>query len=529
MNKERRVTMDRRPNFIIIHTDQMRGDCMGICNQRQVPIYTPNIDSMAYQGCRFTSAYSTCPICIPQRLSLLTGKKAENHGVMENLGIPYIPMDTNFPVEMGRGGYQTALVGRTMHTYPYTHPYGFEYYRPGDLTTDNKEKDHFFSFLRKELPADAADYYGNGTSLNSRVGAPFHLEERFHHTTWTTNRALEFLDTRDPSRPFMLFVGYMSPHSPLNPPSEYFHRYYDRNQVDAPYIADYDVKPVSNGGVTSCYVDLKGEELRAAQAAYYGNITHMDIQIGRILDRLVWMPNTYVIFTSDHGEMLGDHYSMHKSRSWQGAVHIPLIIYGPGIRGNRIMDQPVGWYDIMPTVLELAGLDIPESVDGESVAGLLLGKEGAGRDLRTYIHGECRHMNYRRYGGYETQNTDNNPACESGSHYVTDGKMKYIWYPGSGREQFFNVINDYGELCDLSGQEEYAQQMDVFREELVRELEGRPEGFVKDGRLCSGTATLPLQPHMQEIYETRRKEYLPIAYDRPAFFPDARDYRNTLR
>ena len=275
--------MDRRPNFIVIHCDQMRADCLGISGRRQ-GLYTPHLDSLAYQGVNFSSAYSTCPICIPQRLSLLTGQKAEHHGVMDNVGIPYLPLETTLPTEMGRGGYMTAMVGRTMHTYPYTHPYGFEYYKPGDLTSDQKNSDGFYKFLREELPADASDYPGNGTALNSRAAAPFTLEERFHHTTWTTNRALEFLESRDPSRPFMLFVGYMAPHTPLNPPVEYFHRYYDRDQVDAPYIADYDVKPVSNGGVTSCYVDLKGEELRTAQAGYYGSISHMDMQIGRILN-----------------------------------------------------------------------------------------------------------------------------------------------------------------------------------------------------------------------------------------------------
>lgn len=518
--------MDRRPNFIIIHSDQMRADCLGINGQRG-GMYTPNLDSMAYQGARFTSAYSTCPICIPQRLSLLTGQKAEHHGIMDNLGIPYLPLETTLPTEMGRGGYQTALVGRTMHTYPFTHPYGFEYYMPGDLTSDRKDADPFYRFLREELPRDAADYMANGTALNSRVAAPFQLEDRFHHSTWTTNRALEFLDTRDPSRPFMLFVGYMAPHSPFNPPSEYFHRYYDRNHIDAPYIADYDVRPVSNGGVTSCYAELKDEELRTLQAGYYGGITHMDVQIGRLLDRLVWMPNTYVIFTSDHGEMLGDHYSMHKARSWQGAVHIPLLIYGPGIRGNQAFDQPVGWHDIMPTVLGLAGLPVPDSVDGENLADLLRG--GNPGNLRRVIHGECSHLNYARYGGYEAQDHKGNIMDESGSHYVTDGKWKLIWYPGSGREQLFHLETDYGELHDLSSDPACGEVLEELRRELMAELSGRPEGFVADGALVSGTRSLRLQPHAQALYETRRKEFLPIAYDRPAFFPDARDYRNTLR
>ena len=98
--------MDRRPNFIVIHADQMRGDCLGILNKRTGrDLYTPHLDSMAYQGAMFTNAYSTCPICIPPRLSLLTGQTAEHHGVMDTLGIPYLHLESTFPTEMGRGGY----------------------------------------------------------------------------------------------------------------------------------------------------------------------------------------------------------------------------------------------------------------------------------------------------------------------------------------------------------------------------------------------------------------------------------------
>lgn len=523
--------MDTRPNFIVIHCDQMRADCLGINGQRK-GLYTPNLDSIAYQGARFRNAYSACPICIPQRLSLLTGQRAEHHGVMDNLGIPFLPLETTLPAEMGRGGYQTAMVGRTMHTYPYTHPYGFEYYRPGDLTTDNAEKDEFHRFLRENLPADESDYYANGTALNSRVGAPFQLNDWFHHTTWTTNRALEFLDSRDTSRPFMLFIGYMAPHTPLNPPSEFFHRYYDRNHVDEPFIADYDVKPIGNGNASSCYVNLEGEELRTAQAAYYGSISHMDLQIGRILSRLWWMrPNTYVIFTSDHGEMLGDHYCMHKSRSWQGAVHIPFLIFGPGIQGGQILEQPVGWHDIMPTILGLAGLEIPSCVDGEDLSGLLKGQEGGAEHLRSYIHGECLHLNLNWYSGYEKQDRNNNLLYEAGAHYVTDGKFKYIWYESSGREQLFDLEHDYGELHDLSKDPAYAPQTEIWRRRLMDELKGRPENFVADGKLVPGTKTLPLQPNAEGVYLQRREEGFNVAYDRkgPVLIPWLKDYKNTLR
>lgn len=517
-----------RPNFIIVHVDQMRGDCIGRLGMRD-GLYTPNLDGMSYSGVQFSAAYSTCPICIPQRLTLLTGKTAENHGVVDNLGIPHFPMETTLPTEMRKGGYQTALVGRTMHTYPFSQPYGFEYYKPGDYTSDCKDKDEYYRYLREHTERDEWDPMANGTAMNSRVAIPFQLKESLHHTTWTTNRALEFLDTRDETRPFLLFVGYMAPHTPLNPPAEYFHRYYDRNSPDKPYIGEYDIPPVSNGNVTSCYVDLKGEELRSAQAAYYGSISHVDVQLGRLLDRLVWMPNTYVIFTSDHGEMLGDHYCMHKSRSWQGSVHIPMLIRGPGIRGNWVSEHPVGWQDIMPTVLGLAGLPIPDSVDGENLAGILK-KEEIPENGRSYIHGECLHLSIDWYGGFEKQLRENNLVCELGSHYVTDGKRKYIRYMPSGREQLFDLIKDYGEVHDLSGDPAYAQELDQWRCRLVECLKDRPEGFVKDGKLVQGVVSDRLQPNAREIYNLRKKQGFAIAYDRerPTNIAMAMDYENNL-
>lgn len=520
--------MDKRPSFIVIHTDQQRGDCIGFKGRRK-GLYTPNMDSIAYQGADFSSCFTTCPVCIPQRFSLLTGQLPEHHGMLDNVTVPYIPFETTLPVEMGRGGYQTAMVGRTMHTYPFIHPYGFEYYLPGDPSSEFKEtKDPFFSYIRDHNSKESGGYYGCGAANNSRVGAPFHLEDHFHHTKWATNRALEFLDNRDDSRPFMLFVGYYAPHSPLNPPAEYFNRYLNREDLDEPYIADYDIPPVNNGVSISSYVDLKDEELRSARAGYYGNITFIDNQIGRILDKITMtMPNVYVIFTSDHGELLGDHYMFHKSRPFEGAVHIPFIIKGPGINGNKKIDKPMGWHDIMPTILDLADLPIPDSVDGKSLVPLLKG-DGTEVSWREYIHGECFHT-VSRIQKYEGQIIEGNLAYEKGSQYITDGKMKYIWYATSGREQLFDIINDYQEQKDLSEIEEYQDVLVHWRKILIGELKGRPEGYSDGEKLIPGCEPARMTKEMQKLYDLRHEEGYNFAYERPLRIAEAKDYVNKLR
>ena len=497
------------PNFIVIHTDQHRYDCIGVAGRR-TGIYTPYIDSIAYQGINFTSAYAACPLCIPQRLSLLTGQLPERHGLFANVGIPYLPLETTLPSEMRRGGYQTALVGRTMHTYPFDYPYGFEYYLPGDPSSDKKDSsDRFFHDLREQSSDEAGGYYGSGPHNNSRAAAPYHLPDHLHQTKWAANRALEFLRNRDKSRPYMMFVGFYAPHSPHNPPAEFFNRYYARQDLDAPYIGNWDIPPASSGNVMSRYTALSEEDKRSLYAGYYGNIAFLDTQVGRLMQAAMEDRNTYVIFTSDHGEMLGDHYLMQKNRPYEGAVHIPLMFMGPDIPDSRTTGCPAGWHDLMPTILELAGLPVPSSVDGKSLVPLLKGTDDT--PLRSYIHGECTHdlmFNSKK----RPESTKHNYVYEKGSHFLTDGKMKYIWYVTSGREQLFDLQTDYQECCNLAEKPDYQQTLLFWRKRLIKELAGRPEGFSDGKNLIAGKPPRRTSDTITSLMDQRRQEGFTLAF-----------------
>lgn len=499
------------PNFIIIHTDQQRADCVNSYGRR-TGIYTPYQDSIGYQGVRFDSCYAACPVCIPQRLSLLTGQSPQRHGVYDNVGIPDLEPETTLPLEMNKAGYRTGLVGRTMHTYPFSSPYGFTDYLPGDPSSNELDTDAFASFIRDHGPAGNGGYNGSGTYNNSRFAAPFDMSNGFHQTMWTTNRAIEYIRDRQKDRtPFLLCVGYYAPHSPHNPPKEWFDHYANMELKDKPVIADYDVPPITNGHPISPYVNMEGEDLRMLLAGYYGNISFIDAQVGRILNEIIIMPNTYVIFTSDHGEMLGDHYHMQKQMPYQGAVHTPYLIFGPGIDGNRVIDTPTAWQDIMPTILELADLPIPDSVDGISFAGTLLGKPTSKE--REYLHGEGM-VSTVRFGGYEKQNKENNLAYENGFHYLTNGKMKYIWFNASGREQLFDLVADYGELHDLADNPIYQDELLLWRSRMIKELDGRPEGF-SDGTKLICSREEQLSPQMEALCNRRLAEGRKVAYYLP--------------
>lgn len=470
---------------------------------------------MAVSGARFRSAYSTCPVCIPQRLTLLTGQLASTHGVRGNIGIPYFPMEHSLPRELSRGGYQTALVGRGFHTLPSDYPAGFEYYVPGDPSSELKEtKDHFFEFVRRHAPEGSGGYYGNGTSNNSFVGAPFHLPNELHHTQWTTEEALAFLGDHDTTRPFFLTVGYYAPHGPLNPPVEHFNRYYYREELEEPSIGEEDIPPVVNWNpVGSGYVKLEGELLRSCLAGYYGNITFADMQIGRILLTAASVPNTYVIFTSDHGEQLGDHYLYHKSQPYEGASRIPFLIAGPGISPLQIRDETVGWHDILPTVLDLAGLPIPLDVDGRSIAPLVKGADPI--PWREYLHSENSHegMVGRSYPRVPGQEVEGNLVFENGWHSLTDGNWKYVWWSTSGTEQLFDLVADRGERHNLAGDEEHRESVALWRARLADALRDRPEGFAPDGEhLVAGRPHPRLSAEAEELMRRRVEEGYDIRY-----------------
>ena len=263
------------------------------------------------------------------------------------------------------------------------------------------------------------------------------------------------------------------------------------------------------------YTQMSEEETRCLYAGYYGNIAFIDAQVARLLQAVFLERNTYVIFTSDHGEMLGDHYRMQKNCPWQGAVHIPFLVLGPDIPAGQTRDEPVGWHDIMPTILDLAGLPVPDSVDGRSMAPLLRSQTPA-TPWRDCIHGECvRSMVLD--GPAAPQEGKPDFTQEEGSHFLTDGRMKYIWHVTSGTEQLFDVTHDPGELHDLARDPQYAGALERWRQRLVQELTGRPEGFSDGERLLPGSHPATVNGTMKALMEQRRAEGFSIAYqDRPS-------------
>ena len=457
--------MTQKPNILLFVTEQHRGDCLGI--EDHPVLMTPNMDAIAGAGVRFTRAYSSCPTCIAARRSLLSGQFPATHGMVGyQEDVPW-DIENTLPAVLAKAGYETCWVGRSMHQYPPEKRFGFEHI----TTMDHRYPSDYMNFVQQRRPDDWEGVYGTGVMHNDWTARPWHLEEDLHPTNWTVHEALRFLRDRDTSRPFFLVVSFLAAHPPLLPPAFYLERYI-RTGVPEPVIGDWAVPPPDGGkgmDVSSDRVDLRGEALLCARAGYYGLINHLDDQIRRLvnpvssIDRMTGN-NTVVMLTSDHGEMLGDHYLWRKTVPYEPSARIPMLVRAPqrfGIRPGTVVLEPVGLEDIMPTCLELAGAPIPGSVEGRSLLPLLRGEKTAWRE---YMHIEHAPMH----------------------HSLTDGKEKYIWFAADGREQFFRLTADPKECHDLAGKLEETNRISYWRGELIKKLKNRSEGFTDGTKLISG-------------------------------------------
>lgn len=462
-----------RPNILFIMTDEHRADALG--GMPNSPVDTPYLEELYKSGVCFSRAYSACPVCIPARRTLMSGKTPYHHGVLMNYYVPY-DCET-LPQMLKANGYQTHLVGK-LHLYPERHLYGFCSADWADGPYGNELENDYQRYMKRNGFFNEPGL-GHGLSQNGVVARPFHLDEQYHFTNWCTERALDFLDRRDPSMPFFLNVSYHQPHAPCSPPAYYFNKYMNR-QLPAIPMGDWvDDLPNHQKGkpVNAWRVNSEQDNLKEYRAGYYGCIEHIDHQIGRLIHALP--DNTIIVFCSDHGEMLGDHGWVRKRSAYEGSARIPLFFTFPkqiaerlGVTTASTVDQPVELMDIMPTLLEIAGVERPGDLDGLSLLPAMR-REQLDRE---YIHGECARME----------------TIASGMQYLTDGKYKYIWYPGLGLEQLFDLVNDPQELHDLASKEAYAQTAALWRERMVGELTGREEGFVVDGKLARLAGPTPV-------------------------------------
>ena len=456
--------MSKPVNVLMIVVDQMRRDALGV--NRPGFAHTPHLDQLAREGINFTRAYSACPSCIAARATMMTGLKHENHGFTGYDPHPEWKFPETLPGVLARAGYHTQCVGK-MHVEPPRALMGYHNIVLHDGFLHDKrrkyrdplEYDDYLPDVRRVLGPDA-DICDCAPGCNGYATRCWPWDERLHPTAWVTTKSIEFLRRRDTTRPFFLKVSYHRPHSPLDPPPSYFSMYEGRAMPE----------PV-NGDWTNFMVNFPNPENPVpmekhfrdrARRAYCALVTQIDFELNRLFialgDLNLW-EELLILFVSDHGDMLYDHGLVRKSMPFEGCAGIPLLLRLPrsmrsgraGITDGRLAELR----DLFPTVCEVCGIEPPAGLDGRSLLA-----ETPGRD---YLHGE--HTN----GVFSNQ-------------WLTDGHEKYCYFTQDGRELLFDLDADPQELHDLSA--ERPERTAFWRKILVKELSGRPEGYVKDGVLC---------------------------------------------
>jgi arylsulfatase len=470
---------EERPNIVFILTDQWRGDCLSRTGHPVVE--TPYLDQLAGEGVTFTSAYSSCPSCIAARASMFTGLTPSGHGRLGYRDCVPWRYENMLPQVLGDAGYQTHCVGKT-HFYPQRAHLGFQSLDSyeGAQNHDGRYVNDYFEFLRKESGGRFEHEHQSGVDHNSWVARPSPLPEELHNNTWVVTKGVEFLRRRDRTRPFFLNLSFHRPHPPIDPPQVYFDIYKDKELPPVPvgdWAHRHDHPPER---VNAWCGRIPQAALDRARRAYYAQIAHIDNQIGRFMleMRRYKAGPTWFVFTSDHGEMLGDHHLFRKVYAFEGSAKVPFIVTPPKGGPGTDCDAPVVLEDVYPTILEAAGVEAPGKVEGMSLVPFARGTKPS--RWREFAHGE----HSRCY----------DDSCAN--QFLTDGKEKYIWLTATGEEMFFDLVNDPQETRNLYDVAEAQERIATWRQRLVRRLAERPQDGLSDGKKLIPGLLPPVRPEL---------------------------------
>ena len=385
------------PNILLVMDDQHRFDFIGAAGADF--LNTPNIDKLAAKGVRFTRCVTSSPSCTPARIALATGLQPSTTGRFDSTS--YLPKRLPTMYQHFRDhGYRVGLVGKAdlakadsfngingdrpcTFIWGFTHPLECE----GKMHAARAGKRllgpysaHLQSVgLLETFVEDYETRRKKGWIIDADHNSPLpaeHAEDAF-----IGRKAVEWLDDVDDDFPWFLNVHFVGPHDPFDPPDEYARRYTNAKMAD-PLPASGD-KP---SWVRDKTVTATSQQVKRTRQQYCALIEQIDDQLGQILQALEnrgFAENTIVVFTSDHGEMLGDFGLYKKQVMYEPAIRVPLLIAGPDIAGNRISDALIETIDINPTLAQLAGLPAPDMIDAESFADLL--HPGSGQHRETVI------------------------------------------------------------------------------------------------------------------------------------------------
>lgn len=466
-------------NILFIMCDQLRWDYLSCYGH--ATLQTPNIDSLAQRGVRFDNAYCQAPLCGPSRASFYGSRYLSSHGVMGN-NDPSRVDELTLADYLRPSGYRSALVGKAHHRKhrdsllalgadPESELVrnaasgGFEPFELHDGLLPGKQRNGYSDYLRRQgydgdnpwldCANSGEDSDGNirsGWRLRNSI-YPARVAEQHSETTWTTDRAIAFLEQQEGDRPWCLHLSYIKPHWPLIAPAPY-HDLYQAKDVQPVLRSDtelHDPHPVYAAFAQQEYSEsfARSDVRERVLPVYMGLVRQIDDQLGRLFEYLRQtdrFDNTMIVFTSDHGEYLGDHWLGEKDLFHEPSVRIPLIVVNPNstadeTRGSAC-DEMVEAIDLLPTFVEYAGAGIcHERVEGRSLMPLLRSNR-APAGWRRYAVSE---IDYSERGVREL--LDLSPY-DCRATMIRAHRWKYIHHQRF-RPQLFDLDKDPGELVDL--------------------------------------------------------------------------------
>lgn len=424
----------KRPNFVVLFTDDQRFDTVRALGHPEVR--TPNMDRLVKRGVTFTHACTQGglhgAICQPSRGQLMSGRSVfrVHRELIEKQADPN-PEYVTFPELLRREGYVTFITGK-WHNGPKLLNRGFS--SGGNI---------FFGGMDNHLKTQVNDYDPTGAYPKDKIRtAPKFSSETFGDT------AVEFLKTRDKSKPYLLYVAFMSPHDPRMAPGR-FESMYKPEKVSLPgnFLPQH---PFDNGEMKVRDEMLAPfprteSEVRRHIAAYYAMVSEVDHQIGRILDGVD--EDTFVIFLGDNGLAVGQHGLLGKQNLYDHSWRVPMVISGPGIAKGRRADTLCHIMDVCPTIAGLAGVAAPKNLDARSLEPALRDQNAT---VREYVIGAYRDV----------------------QRAIRTDRWKLILYNVNGAKttQLFDVISDPLEKNNLAGLPEHAGRIAEMKATLQREL-----------------------------------------------------------
>lgn len=471
-----------KPNILFIMTDQQRWDCVG-ANGNDI-IQTPAMDRIAARGANLTHAFVASPVCVPSRVSFFTGRYAHSHKNRVN----YTPLDRSEILMQARlkaAGYRTASVGK-LHYYPATqeeaHRTGFDIVELHDGVPYTDFWSDYVKWWRANDPNAGKSYRALAKNIEPGKN-PYRaaIDTKFTDTAWTGDRARYHLaELAGGDAPFFLFVSFWKPHSPYEIGAPY-DSMYDGVEIPLPETfteIDLEKLPIPvqklatrGGGKMKTF---GRERLQWIYRSYYGAISHVDHEIGLLLDVLEKTgkaDDTLIVFSSDHGDQLLEHGIVGKNCFYEPSVRVPLMVSLPGTIEPSRKDELIETVDLMPTLLDFAGIPIPVECQGRSFTSLI---SETGQDYLPHdaVFSENIIPEVITNSGLEIP-FEKGKGVDGVRHpdakMVRTDRWKYCYYP-DGEAELYEIRADPGERNDLAGRPEYRDIEDQLRTRILNWL-----------------------------------------------------------